>query len=152
MSDVPDEVRARAALVDALRADLVGPFYPADHPGSTEEVLPLAPSRWYLTGFLAPERDRETRDPLADDEFAGLEDEPEETAAPEPQPKQRHRFPASMGLSLLLEPGGPDHVRVVVGSRRTCPSTSRARGGRSASGGGCRRRPSPSTSRSMRGS
>lgn len=107
MSEVSSAVQARAAIVDALEADLVGPF-------SEEEVLPLSPSRWYLTGFLAPEGDRETRDPLADDEFAGLEDEPEETAAPEPEPKQRHRFPASMGLSVLLEPGGPDHVRVTV--------------------------------------
>lgn len=113
-ADPTNEVRTRVALVEALEADLVGPFYPADHPGSREEVLPLAPSRWYFTGFLAPDRDRETRDPLADDEFAGLEDEPDETAAPEPQPKQRHRFPASMDVSVLLPPGGPDRVQVQV--------------------------------------
>ncbi len=104
----------RDALVRALEADLVGPFYPPDHAGPTDEVLPLAPSRWYLTGFLAPERDRETRDPTAEDDFAGTEDEPEETAAPEPPPKQRHRFPASMGLSVLLPPRGPDRVLVTV--------------------------------------
>ena len=55
----PPSLAARASVVDALQADLVGPFDPA----APEEVLPLAPSRWYLTGFLAPERDRETRDP-----------------------------------------------------------------------------------------
>ncbi|MCZ7681554.1 MAG: hypothetical protein M5U28_23255 [Sandaracinaceae bacterium] len=80
----------RDALVRALEADLVGPFHPPERAGPTDEVLPLAPSRWYLTGFLAPERDRETRDPTAEDDFAGTEDEPEETAAPEPPPKQRH--------------------------------------------------------------
>jgi len=110
----PASTEARDALVRALEADLIGPFYPADHPGSTEEVLPLPPSRWYLTGFLAPEGDRETRDPTAEEEFAGLEDEPEETAAPEPQPKQRHRFGASMGMSVILPAEGPDHVTVTA--------------------------------------
>lgn len=45
--------RSRSELVEALQADLVGPFLPAGHPGSGEEVLPLVPSRWHLTGFLA---------------------------------------------------------------------------------------------------
>lgn len=103
---------ARRGLVDALEADLVGPFAGPD--SNASEVLRLAPSRWYLTGFLAPERDRETEDPTADDEFVGLEDEAEESAAPEPQPKQRHRFPASMGLSVLLPSDGPEHVDVVI--------------------------------------
>jgi len=31
--------------------DLVGPSHDGPH---AEEVLPLPPSRWYLTGFLAP--------------------------------------------------------------------------------------------------
>tara|TARA_Y100000310_G_scaffold171060_1_gene171208 strand:- start:15964 stop:16197 length:234 start_codon:yes stop_codon:yes gene_type:complete len=26
----------------------------ADHDAYTEEVLPVAPSKWYLTGFLVP--------------------------------------------------------------------------------------------------
>jgi len=118
MDPTPEErVATREAILDALEADLVGPF--SGHDGVAaeavvEEVLPLAPSRWYLTGFLVPEGDRETRDPTADDEFAGLEDEPEETAAPEPQPKQRHRFPASMGLSVLLAADGPSEVLVTA--------------------------------------
>ena len=107
-------VEARAAMLGALAADLIGPFFPEGHPGATEEVLPLAPSRWYLGGFLAPEQDRETRDPTADEDFAGLEDEPEETASHEPEPKRRHRFPASMGVSVLLPPDGPEHVAVTV--------------------------------------
>lgn len=107
-------IGAREALLSGLEADLVGPFYPPGHPGSTEEVLRLPPSRWYLTGFLAPEQDRETRDPTAEEDFTGLEDEPEETAAPEPEPKRRHRFPASMGMSVLLPAEGPGHVSVGV--------------------------------------
>jgi hypothetical protein len=44
----PEDVRVH--LIAALEADLVGPF----DPSSGQEVLPLPPSRWYLTGFLAP--------------------------------------------------------------------------------------------------
>ncbi|MBZ0119530.1 MAG: hypothetical protein K8H88_21245, partial [Sandaracinaceae bacterium] len=57
---------AREHLVRALEADLVGPFDPA----VPAEVLPLPPSRWYLTGFLAPIAARDPKDPDADDENA----------------------------------------------------------------------------------
>jgi hypothetical protein len=44
-------VEMRQYLVDALRLDLIGP----DNGTALEnEVLPQAPSRWYLTGFLVP--------------------------------------------------------------------------------------------------
>lgn len=106
---------ARESIVAALEADLVGPFYPPDYEGSTEEVLWLAPSRWYLTGFLAPERGREVDDPTADEDDATLLDDPEEQQGPEPEPKQKHRFPASMGMSVLLPPGKPsDEITVRV--------------------------------------
>ncbi|MCA9609259.1 MAG: hypothetical protein KC619_26840, partial [Myxococcales bacterium] len=130
MSDPADSVAARAAILEALEADLIGPFHPPDYEGPRDEVLPLPPSRWYLTGFLAPERDRETRDPTAEDDFAGLEDEPEETAAPEPQPKQPHRFPASMGLSVLLPADGPDHVVATVRFAEYLPEQQENDGGR----------------------
>lgn len=42
----------RATLVDALQLDLVGPT-PSDT-DHAEEVLTQSPSKWYLTGFLAP--------------------------------------------------------------------------------------------------
>lgn len=45
----------RAHLLAALEADLVGPF----DPEVPNEVLELSPSRWYLTGFLAPTGARE---------------------------------------------------------------------------------------------
>lgn len=41
----------RNTLVDALWLDLVGPN---GELGTADEVLPQAPSRWYLTGFLVP--------------------------------------------------------------------------------------------------
>ncbi len=52
-------VTVRAELCEALRLDLVGPGN--DH-AFAKELLPEAPSRWYLTGFLvlryAPEDQR----------------------------------------------------------------------------------------------
>ena len=41
----------RAQLTQALRLDLIGPE--PDEP-QVSEVLSAPPSRWYLTGFLAP--------------------------------------------------------------------------------------------------
>lgn len=104
-------IDVRAALVAALQADLVGPFSGAAE--STEE-LTLAPSRWYLTGFLAPKADRETKDPTAEDELGvGADDEDENEAAPEPEPKQKNNFPASLGMSVLL-PAHGDEVTAIV--------------------------------------
>ncbi|CAN5190439.1 hypothetical protein BH09MYX1_BH09MYX1_11320 [soil metagenome] len=39
----PKEIRQR--LVEALTADLVGPFVPDSHAQGGQEILPLAPSR-----------------------------------------------------------------------------------------------------------
>ena len=44
-------VEVRSKLVDALGLDLIGPDRGSEH---AAEVLPQAPSRWYLTGFLVP--------------------------------------------------------------------------------------------------
>jgi hypothetical protein len=97
-----DSGEVRSSLVAALGADLVGPF----DPSSPEESLEIPPSRWYLTGFLAPRAGRALEDPTADDEFRGTEDEEDEEPASslEPEPKQKNMFPAPMGLSALLPP------------------------------------------------
>ena len=56
----PVDVRAR--LLAALEADLVGPFALGDpnvtaaEAHASSETLPIPPSRWYFTGFLAPRR------------------------------------------------------------------------------------------------
>lgn len=89
----------RQHLVNALEADLVGPF----DRESGEERLSLAPSRYYLTGFLAPESAREEEDPTDADELAAGSDlVEEETGGQEPEPKKRRCYPASMGLTVLL--------------------------------------------------
>jgi hypothetical protein len=131
---VPDTPTAvREHLVRALEADLIGPFLP-EQAATFEEVLSLPPSRWYLTGFLAPEQGREPEaegageggegeeddpelDPTREDELAsGPDDDAEEAqAGAEAEPKQKNRFPSSLGLSVLLPPGGPgDAVRATV--------------------------------------
>lgn len=112
--------RVREKLVEALKADLIGPFLPDGHPGAGQEVLPLAPSRWYLTGFLAPasarapdEDDEDSQDGLE----AGPESKAEDAGSPEPDAKRRQQFPASLGLSVFLPPGpvdGSDCVEVTV--------------------------------------
>ncbi len=103
----------RAALVTALEADLVGPFDPK---GTGGEVLQVAPSRWDLTGFLAPEAAPETNSPEDEnDSTNGAEDDDDEPA-PEPEPKQKNTFPASMGMSVFLPKaaGSDDAVEVTV--------------------------------------
>ncbi len=93
----------REDLLAALACDLTGPT-------ADDERLRLPPSRFYLTGFLVPrdgrDRDEDEADPTGDDELAAGDDETEEeTAGAEPEPKQKNRFPASLGLSVLLPPG-----------------------------------------------
>lgn len=104
----------RTSLVAALEADLVGPYGGDPESG---ELLTLAPSRWYLTGFLAPAGDRETGDATSEDELgAGSDEDDDDAEAQEPEPKQTKLFPASIGLSVLLPPSssGPDTVRATV--------------------------------------
>ncbi len=103
----------RAHLLDALHADLVGPF---DGDPNSAEVLPRPPSRFYLTGFLAPSGDRDPGNPTDDDELgAGSDSDDEEQSENAPEPKVRKLFPASIGLSVLLPPGdASDTVQVLV--------------------------------------
>src|SRR5437879_5155724 len=96
-------VEVRSKLVEALKLDLVGP---AENLGNPEEILPQAPSRWYLTGFLVPigaEREQRTDEAASEEldqagETGGLDDDvqPERPAA-----RQRY-LPSSIGVSLLV--------------------------------------------------
>lgn len=104
------EVRDR--LTAALDLDLVGPGN--DHPHA-REVLPIPPSRWYLTGFLAP-RDsapEAVEDIDQDDTIESGEREADEATPAERAAATRARFPASMGLSVLVG-AETKVVRVVV--------------------------------------
>ena len=97
--------KVRAHLVHALALDLVGPA-PGDA-ALAHEVLPSAPSLWYLTGFLAPfeaphhERQGDDAEGELDagDKRVGKGDD---EAAPEAAAARRGFYPASMGLSLIL--------------------------------------------------
>jgi hypothetical protein len=112
------ETDIRNHLLEALQADLVGPFVPDSHPQGGQEVLPIAPSRWYLTGFLAPQG---ARAPDPDDEdsvdgglSAGSESQAEDAGTEEPEPKRPVRFPASLGMSVFLPAGKDDSIDVDV--------------------------------------
>ena len=91
----------RDALVDALELDLVGPRWESPH--STER-LEIAPSRWYLTGFLvpadAPVAAREDPDATQGDfdEGAGAEggNAPDASDGESHTPTRRY-FPSSIG-------------------------------------------------------
>ena len=90
MSDKPGAAGVREHLVRALEADLVGPF----DPESGAEILPLAPSRWYLTGFLAPQ---------------GVEDEDPDDSSPEAGDDEDDplREEAAERAARAVEPGKP---------------------------------------------
>lgn len=98
-----ESVEVREQLVDALRLDLVGPEKGCE---LEDEILPQAPSRWYLTGFLVPleageeQRADETFEEEVDelDEVGGTDD----TDTPEPAAAKRAFFPSSIGMSLLV--------------------------------------------------
>ncbi|XXT17407.1 DISARM system helicase DrmA [Sorangium sp. So ce429] len=92
-----EPVQVRDHLVEVLGRDLVG--------AEPHEVLSVAPSRWYLTGFLVPrEAPIEVReDPEPDEELASVEGEDGDDAAPpEVASARKAFFPSSIGLSVLV--------------------------------------------------
>lgn len=98
-------VEVRSQLVDSLQLDLVGPGCEL---GDPREALPQEPSKWYLTGFLAPfdsdAKDRLTED--ADDEVESAEGGgTDDDNAPDKAPARKSFLPSSMGMSLLVASG-----------------------------------------------
>jgi hypothetical protein len=98
------QTAVRERLIEALRADLVGPM-------ATDEVIPSRPSRWYLAGFLVPNdtpmverQDPEVGEALSIDADRG--DEAEDDVA-----AHTAYLPSSMGLSFFV---GPDTDAVEV--------------------------------------
>jgi hypothetical protein len=107
-------VEVRGSLVRALGLDLVGPT-PEDDAYATE-VLPQPPSKWYLTGFLAPRGGPADDDADAALTVVGTEealDPPEEP----PARSQRLVFPSSMGLSVLVSDQASSLTVTVTGGR-----------------------------------
>ena len=94
----------RSTLVDALQIDLVGPK--PDDTDHAEEVLTEAPSKWYLTGFLAPfgAKPGDRSDDEGDTELdeVGESETGEDSQTPEKAPARKALFPSSMGLSFLI--------------------------------------------------
>ncbi len=95
--------QVRNKLVDALKLDLVGPEAEL---GDLAEVLPQSPSRWYLSGFLAPlDAPAEQRtDADADDDLDSAgEPGTDDDDAPEPATAAKQKYlPSSIGVSVLL--------------------------------------------------
>lgn len=99
---IPSAV-SRGALVAALEFDLIGP---KSNEGAGLENVDRAPTRRYLSGFLAPwdAPSAQKEDDEAQEELDGLSpgdgpgDDDRETG--EGQAARRGRFPSSMGLSV----------------------------------------------------
>ena len=97
-------VDVREQLVDALRLDLVGPDHEDDR--YQDEVLPSAPSRWYLSGFLVPyeasveDRSDDTGDESLD--IVGKERGGDDEQKPEEVSARKAFFPSSMGMTVLV--------------------------------------------------
>ena len=97
-------IEVRAQLVNALRLDLVGPENDSE---LATKVLPQAPSRWYLTGFLVPLEagEAQRQDETAEEELdllGGDSEATDDATTPEPPAARRAYFPSSIGLSLLV--------------------------------------------------
>jgi hypothetical protein len=130
-----NSVEIRAHIVDVFRRDLIGPG--ARDADLANERLNESPSRWYLTGFLAPAEDPlgldgadNESDPAAQEELETRVEEPDADEAgaaadnekPE-APNSRRRFlPSSVGLTVLLDPGIKEiKARISWGDYRTEP-------------------------------
>jgi len=101
----PQDVRTQ--LIDALELDLIGPRAGhAPHARYVQEVLPIAPSKWYLTGFLVPyeapasQRADDDGDEQVDE--VGSRVSADDDSPPEAASARRAFFPSSMGLSVLV--------------------------------------------------
>lgn len=108
-----DAIAVRRRIVDLLRRDLIGPAPGPEDADLSAEILSENPSRWYLTGFLAPALDsaeeelgEEGDTATAADEGADAETGPARAAddAPPDEPSSRpRRLPSSLGLTVLLD-------------------------------------------------
>ncbi|MFZ5443147.1 MAG: DISARM system helicase DrmA [Myxococcota bacterium] len=122
----------REHLIEALHADLVGPFsrHPGEATSDAGELLRHAPSRWYLTGFLVPRDQGEIDEPDDEDDDLGAgddQDDEETSAGTDPTVKRVRRLPASMGVSvyvaatvkqLTVHVSWADYTRIEVGDSK----------------------------------
>ena len=103
---VSASLTVRNELVDALRLDLIGPD---NGHAFARELLPEAPSRWYLTGFLvpknAPVEHRTDETSTEEIDAAGDAHGTDDASPPDRAAARRSFLPSSMGLSVLVAPG-----------------------------------------------
>src|ERR1039457_3734049 len=121
-TEMTTSVEIRANLVDTFRRDLVGP-HPTKDLDLARERLNESPSRWYLTGVLAPVDDPlSVKGETADVDPAVQEEMEIDVEEPE-TPNARRRFlPSSVGLTALLDPDITEiEVQVSWGDYRTEP-------------------------------
>ncbi|MBD2428240.1 DISARM system helicase DrmA [Phormidium sp. FACHB-1136] len=110
MTPPTTSTEVRQNLLDALQIDLVGPDPASPYFGRyKEELLSQAPSKWYLTGFLAPygaalEVSLALEDDLGGEIENNFEKKEgiEDGANPEIAAARTVPFPSSIGLSFLL--------------------------------------------------
>ena len=135
---MPEEmtpIAVREKLVEALQIDLVGPGRGL---GDPKEVLPQAPSRWYLTGFLVPlgAKPEQRKDETAEDELdeAGEKGEVDENVPVEKAAARPRFFPSSIGASVIVpaDAVGREGAGSLGRLRRqsTLPRSGNARSGR----------------------
>jgi hypothetical protein len=121
MTQPKRSVDVRASIVREFRRDIVGPGRGPDDADLAGERLTEAPSRWYLTGFIAPASDApetEEDDPSAQEEMELDAEEPDNAGAggaagdqglPDLPVTRRRIQPSSIGLTVLL----PTNVKEV---------------------------------------
>jgi hypothetical protein len=144
MSEAPAPVSSleiRSRILRAFRRDLIGPG-PEDA-DIAHERLSESPSRWYLTGFLAPKDDPASLDGTVPETDPGSQDEAEldveepegegaggaaGDATPPDVANTRRRFrPTSIGLTVLLDPAVREiEARICWGDYRTEPPVEEA--------------------------
>src|SRR5690349_13908409 len=129
----------RSSIVEKFRRDLVGPDPEPKDADLARERLDVNPSRWYLTGFLAPLEDSSTMEGARDDEDDPSRQEEQENDAGESDeagaggaagdadlpevPNSKRRFlPSSIGLTVLLPPDVKEiEAKISWGDYRTEP-------------------------------
>ena len=132
-----DSADVRHSLIEALRLDLIGPR-PQDS-DLQHERLPQAPSRWYLTGFLAPseapdaQRAQDAEEEL--DAPAEAVQGGDDSRTPECGSGKRAFLPSSIGLSVLVD-AETQRLAVALSWGDYTPDAEAAEDGDAAPGGG----------------
>jgi hypothetical protein len=116
----------RSTLIDTLQLDLIGPT--AQDTTHHQEIIPQAPSKWYLSGFLVPYEAKlsQRSDPDSNDQ---PDQQPKKDKSndddhpPEPETTRKGIFPSSFGLSFLI-PAQTQHLDLAItwGSYSPIPS------------------------------